>query len=150
MDEPLIEWTIANISIPSDNYTLNATFQSYLLWFYGSIANDFCLPGEVGESDFAGEVGESNFAGEVGESDFAGEVGESDCTTSNRTAGFAGEAKRSRIYVAVSNITLTYCLPCNFDILDQTGIYIAIVTAVSRQSIKACYIRTYITRVTRN
>lgn len=46
-----------------------------------------------------------------GESNFAGEVGEST----------VGESTSSEAYIAVDDIILTYCLPCNFDILNESG-----------------------------
>jgi len=89
-DKPLIEWTITNISISSDNYTMTS-IQSFPLRFFGSIADDFSLSGE---SDLAGG---------------------SDNATSDEAMS------NEMVYIAVDDIILTYCLPCNFDILNESG-----------------------------
>lgn len=114
MNRPLVRWIIANVSVPSNNCTLNSTLQDSSLSLLGSIANEFVTSGE---SDLVGEVvGETDIAGEAS---IAGEAASESGSTSEAMITYTGG-----VYIAVDDITLTYCLPCNFDILNESGTHV--------------------------
>ena len=47
LDQPLLPWSLINISLPSSYTTsLSATFRSFRLWFIGVVADDFSTAGE--------------------------------------------------------------------------------------------------------
>ena len=45
-DEPLIPWSLMNISIPSYTRSLTGMFRNFKLWFIGAIADEFDMVGE--------------------------------------------------------------------------------------------------------
>jgi len=45
-EEPLIPWTIMNISIPNYTTNLSTAYRNYGLWFIGAMADDFVAVGE--------------------------------------------------------------------------------------------------------
>ena len=104
-NESLIPWSLVNISIPSYTRSLTGVYRNYRLWFIGTIADEF---GTVGEG--------------------------MDCYYNSYSCNYIngmcvlGEQMSSDVgfdfYIGLDDVTLTYCLPCNFDALNEPGCYI--------------------------